>query len=241
MKNRFFFVTKRHRKFHPYAQLPHTKISYLLKNKHLRKDAAFLHFRLIESSENMIFPWNGNMRKLMKIWSFLPFSQIFVRRKFLFSCSVINYLRKFYLFSHSNCSHPSLDAVVYLFLSLKWWNSSILWSILSRYHSLYYCSQSLPLIAIRCHPFSLIVICCYSLYHLLSLSAIRCHLLYHLLSLVVTRCTTRLVFYKRSFFCAFHVVVVSFLTAKLEKHYLQVFVNPFNPSTPDVYWKTMNA
>ena len=90
MKNRFFFVTKRHRKFHPYAQLPHTKISYLLKNKHLRKDAAFLHFRFIESSENMIFPWNGNIRKLMKIWPFLSFSQIFIRRKFFFSYSDIN-------------------------------------------------------------------------------------------------------------------------------------------------------
>ena len=82
------FITKRHRKFHLYPQLPYTKVSYLRKNTHLRKDAAFLHFRLKESSENMIFPWNGNTRKLMKIWSFLSFSQIFVRRKFLFSCSV---------------------------------------------------------------------------------------------------------------------------------------------------------
>ena len=30
------------------------KISYLRKNMHLREDAVFLHFRLIESSENMI-------------------------------------------------------------------------------------------------------------------------------------------------------------------------------------------
>ena len=53
---------------------------------HLRKDAVFSHFRVKESSEN-IFPWNGNIRKLMKIWSFLSFSQIFVRQKLLFSCS----------------------------------------------------------------------------------------------------------------------------------------------------------
>ena len=35
------FVTMRHRKFHPYVQL--------------WKDAAFLHFRLNETLENMIF------------------------------------------------------------------------------------------------------------------------------------------------------------------------------------------
>ena len=50
------FVTKRHRKIHLYAQLWYTKNSYLRKNTHLRKDAAFLHFRLKESSESMIFP-----------------------------------------------------------------------------------------------------------------------------------------------------------------------------------------
>ena len=50
------FVTKRHRKFHLYAQLSYAKISYLRQNTHLRKDAAFLHFRLKESSENVIFP-----------------------------------------------------------------------------------------------------------------------------------------------------------------------------------------
>ena len=44
------FITKRHRKFHLYPQLPYTKVSYLRKNTHLRKDAAFLHFRLKESS-----------------------------------------------------------------------------------------------------------------------------------------------------------------------------------------------
>ena len=74
--------------FHLYAQLSYTKISYLSKNTHLRKDAAFSHFCLKESSENMIFSWNEKIQKLVKIWSFLSFSQIFVRRKFLFSCSV---------------------------------------------------------------------------------------------------------------------------------------------------------
>ena len=49
------FVTIRHSKFHLYVQLSYTKISYLRKNTHLQKDAAFLHFRLKESSEN-IFP-----------------------------------------------------------------------------------------------------------------------------------------------------------------------------------------
>ena len=84
-KNRLFSF--QYDKFYLYVQLSYTKISYLRKNTHLRKDAAFLHFRLKESSENMIFPWNGNIRKLTKIWSFLSFSQIFVSRKFFFSCS----------------------------------------------------------------------------------------------------------------------------------------------------------
>ena len=38
------FVTVRHRKFNLYIQLSYTEISYLQKNTHLRKDAAFLHF-----------------------------------------------------------------------------------------------------------------------------------------------------------------------------------------------------
>ena len=75
------FITIRHRILHLYAQLSYTKISYLRKNTHFRKDAAFLHFRLKESSENMIFQWNKRIRKLTKNWSFLSFSQIFVRQK----------------------------------------------------------------------------------------------------------------------------------------------------------------
>ena len=66
--------------FHLYVQPLYTKISYLRNNTHLRKDAAFLHFPLKECSENMVFPWSGNIRKLTKIWLFLPF----------FSCSVIS-------------------------------------------------------------------------------------------------------------------------------------------------------
>ena len=85
------FVTKLHRKFDLHVQLSYTEISYFIpnlrKNAHLRKDAASLYFRLKKSSENMIFPWNRSIWKLMKIWSFLSFWQIFVRRKFLFSCS----------------------------------------------------------------------------------------------------------------------------------------------------------
>ena len=62
----------------------------LSKNTHLRKDTAFLHFRLKESSENMIFPWNENTRKLTKIWSFLLFSQIFVKQLFFHSVMIID-------------------------------------------------------------------------------------------------------------------------------------------------------
>ena len=50
------FVTIRHRNFHLYTQLLHTKISYFHEITHLQKDDAFLYFRLKESSENIIFP-----------------------------------------------------------------------------------------------------------------------------------------------------------------------------------------
>ena len=50
------FVTIRHRKCHLYVQLSRTKTSYLRKNTQLQKDITFLHFRLRESLENMIFP-----------------------------------------------------------------------------------------------------------------------------------------------------------------------------------------
>ena len=118
-------------------------------------------------------------------------------------------LRKVYLFNHSNCIHSSLEVVVCLFLSLKGWQSFILWSVLCRFHSLYHCYHSLSLITICCHLLSLVaslaVTLCHSLYHSLSLVAIRClsfyhsfslavircYSLYHSLSLVVTRCTTR--------------------------------------------------
>ena len=83
-KKSLAFVTTRHRKYNLYVQLSFTKISYLRKSTHLRKDAAFWHFHSKKSSENMIFPWNGNIRKLTKILSFQSFSQIFVRRKLFF-------------------------------------------------------------------------------------------------------------------------------------------------------------
>ena len=82
------FVTTRNRKFHLWIKLAYTETSYLRKNTHLRKDVVFLHFRLKESSENMICSWNGTIQKLTKIWSFLFFSGILVRLKFFFSCSV---------------------------------------------------------------------------------------------------------------------------------------------------------
>ena len=73
---------------------------------------------------------------------------------------------------------------MYLFLSLKWWQSSILWSVLCRFHSLYHCSHSLSLITIFCHYLSLFVTLCHSLYHSLSLFVTHCHSL----SLIVIRC-----------------------------------------------------
>ena len=48
---------------HLYVKLSYRKQLYLRKNTYLQKDAAFLHFRLKESSENVIFPWNVRIRK----------------------------------------------------------------------------------------------------------------------------------------------------------------------------------
>ena len=90
---------------------------------------------------------------------------------------------------------------MYLFLSLKGRQSSILWSVLCRFHWLYHCCHSLSLIAICCHSLSLVVLlvvtliaCCTTSCHSLSFVVTRCHSL----PLVVTRCTTGLSFYKRS-------------------------------------------
>ena len=89
-KKSLVFVRIRQRKFHLYVQVSFTKISYVPRNMHLRKDAAFLHFRLRESSDNIISQWNGNLRKLTKLWYFLSFLQIFERRKLFFLCSDYN-------------------------------------------------------------------------------------------------------------------------------------------------------
>ena len=91
------------------------------------------------------------------------------------------------MFNQSNCSYLSLEVVVYLFLSLKWWQSTILWSVLCHFHSLYHCSHSLSLIVILCHSLSPFVTCCTTCCHSLSLAAVCCHSL----SFVVTGCTTR--------------------------------------------------
>ena len=117
---------------------------------------------------------------------------------------------KVYLSKHSNCSHPSLEVVVYLFLSLKGRQASILWSALCRFHWLYHCCHFLSLIAICCHSLSLVVIHCHSLSLFVPLFATHCHSFSlvvplvvtrcHSLILVVTRCTTCLSFYKRSLF-----------------------------------------
>ena len=55
------FLLQYDRKFHLCVQFYYTKILYLRKNTHLRKDAAFLYFSLRESSENIMFPSNGNL------------------------------------------------------------------------------------------------------------------------------------------------------------------------------------
>ena len=85
--------------------------------------------------------------------------------------------------------------MVYLFLSLKERQSSILWSALCRFHWFYHCCHSLSLIAICCHSLSLVVLhlvtLCHLLHHSLSLVVIRCHSFSFIVALVVTRCTIR--------------------------------------------------
>ena len=83
-KKSLLFVTIRHKKFQLYIQLSYTNSSYLRENTHLQKDAAFSHFRLKESSENIIFLQNGNIRKKTKMRPFLSFSQILITLKFFF-------------------------------------------------------------------------------------------------------------------------------------------------------------
>ena len=91
---------------------------------------------------------------------------------------------------------------MYLFLWLKGRQWSILRSVLYRFHWLYHCCHSLPLIAICCHSLSLVVLLVVTLCHLLhpslsflvtrchslSLVVFRCHSLYHSMSLGVSRC-----------------------------------------------------
>ena len=96
-KKSIVFVTILHRNFHLYVQLSYTKISYLPKNTHLRKDAGVLHFCLKESLENMIFPWNGNIQKPTKRWSFLSFSQNFLEENSFFH-AVRNFSKNRHIF-----------------------------------------------------------------------------------------------------------------------------------------------
>ena len=78
---------------------------------------------------------------------------------------------------------------MYLFLSLKERQSSILWSVLCRFHWLYHCYHSLSVITICCHSLSLVVLLVVTLYQIVApLVATRCTARCHWLSLVVTRC-----------------------------------------------------
>ena len=116
---------------------------------------------------------------------------------------------------------------MYLFLSLKGWQSSILWSVLCRFHSLSHCCHSLSLIAIYCHSLSLVVslvvILCHSLYHSLSLIVIRCHSLSfvvtrcHSLSLVIIRC--------HSLYHSLSLVVICCHSLSLDVPLLCLFIN----------------
>ena len=78
---------------------------------------------------------------------------------------------------------------MYLFLSLKERQSSILWSVLCRFHWLYHCYHSLSVITICCHSLSLVVLLVVTLYQIVApLVATRCTARCHSLSLVVIRC-----------------------------------------------------
>ena len=106
---------------------------------------------------------------------------------------------------------------MYLFLSLKWWQSSILWSVLCRFHLLYHCSHLLSLIDIRCHSLSLMFTLCHSLHHFLSLVVIRCHSLYQSLSLVIIRCN--------SLYNSLSLVVIRCHSLSLDVQLVCLFIN----------------
>ena len=114
------------------------------------------------------------------------------------------------LFNHSNCSHPSLEVVVYLFLPLKGRQSSkctvpfssvvpLLSLAVTHYYLL---SLVVTRCITRCHSWPLVaplaVTRCHSLSRVVPLVVTRCTTRCHSLSFVVTRCTTRLSFYKGS-------------------------------------------
>ena len=108
----------------------------------------------------------------------------------LITCELLSWktLRKFYLLNHSNCSHPSLEVVVHLFLPLKDGN-----------HPFFevYCAVFIDCTTAvaRCHSLLIVVTRCITRRNslplvapLVALFVIRCHSLYHSLSFVVTRC-----------------------------------------------------
>ena len=92
-KKSLVFVTTRHRKYNLYVQLSFTKISYLRKSTHLQKNSAFWHFHSKKSSENIIFPWNENIRKLTKMWFFCPVQKFLWDENYIFHVvrTCINY------------------------------------------------------------------------------------------------------------------------------------------------------
>ena len=142
------FVTMRHRKFRLYFQLSYTKVSYLRKNTHLWKDAAFLHFRLKKSSENMIFPWNGNIQKLTKLLRWYCARDLFGSQipvttgefELRISC-----IRSSYLTHYSYLTLLwSLEFVIQINLehdTIAVWNLARSWSILTKIWSFLSFSQ----------------------------------------------------------------------------------------------------
>ena len=109
------FSLQHDRKFYFYVQLSYSKISYLRKNTHLPKDTAFGKWDI------KIFPWNENIRKLTKKLSFLLFSQIFVRRKFPFSCSDKFSKTRNYLVQHVRNNQKIYLIRVVIFAFIKNW------------------------------------------------------------------------------------------------------------------------
>lgn len=103
---------------------------------------TFLYFRLKESSENMIYLWNGNIRKLTKIWSISVLFKNIRQMKIIFffqcisACNTYQHVISIHFLLSRKCKSP-LDMRIQLYIrdiGIRWLveNCKIVFSIAFR-------------------------------------------------------------------------------------------------------------